>query len=96
VGLTEEEAKKKKIKYKKSFMDTSSWYNSKRIGLKYSGYKLLTDKKNNIIGMHLLYPNADDVINVFVLAIKNKLKIEDIQNYLFSYPSNSYDVKYMV
>jgi len=96
VGLTEEEAKKKKIKYKKSFVNTSSWYNSKRIGLKYSGYKLLTDKKNNIIGMHLLYPNADDVINMFVLAIKNRLKIEDIQNYLFSYPSNSYDIKYMV
>ena len=95
-GLTEEEAKKKKIKYKKSFVETSSWYNSKRIGLKYSGYKILTDKKGYIIGAHLLYPNAEDVINMFILSIKNKLKIEDIQNYLFSYPSNSYDIKYMV
>jgi len=96
VGLREEEAKKKGIKYEKRFVDTSSWYNSRRIGLKYSGYKILTDKKGHIIGVHLLYPNADDVINMFVLAIENKLKTEDFIDYLFSYPSNSYDIKYMI
>jgi len=96
VGLTEEQAEKKGIVFKKNFADTSSWYNSKRIGIKHSGYKILIDKDDYIIGAHLLYPNADDVINIFVLAIKNKIKSEDLKNHLLAYPSNVYDIKYMI
>lgn len=96
VGLTEEEAKKKEIKFKTKFVDTSSWYNAKRIGLKHSAYKLLIDEEDYIVGAHLLYPRAEDVINIFVLALKNKIKSQDLKNYLWSYPSDSYDIKYMV
>ena len=96
VGLTEEQATKKGIKFKTNFADTSSWYNPKRIGLTYSGYKILTDTKGYVIGAHLLYPNADDVINIFVLAMKNRIKATDLKEYLWAYPSNSYDIKYMV
>jgi len=96
VGLTEEEAKRKKIKYDVEFGDASSWYNSRRIGIRRSGYKILTDKNDYIIGAHLLYPQADDVINIFVLAIKNKMKSKDLKEHLWAYPSNSYDIKYMV
>jgi len=96
VGLTEEQAKEKGINFKTNFAETSSWYNPKRIGLKHSGYKILIDKDGYIVGAHLLYPNADDVINIFLLAIKNKIKSEDLKNYLWAYPSNVYDIKYMV
>ncbi|MCH8014578.1 MAG: NAD(P)/FAD-dependent oxidoreductase [Candidatus Dadabacteria bacterium] len=96
VGLTEERAKKLNIDYEKSFGDSSSWYNVKRIGLKHSAYKILTDKNGYILGAHLLYPNADDVINIFVLAIKNKIKTKDLKEHLFTFPSNSLDAKYMV
>ena len=96
VGLTEEQAKKKGIKFNTNFADTSSWYNPKRIGLTYSGYKILIDTKGYIIGAHLLYPNSDDVINIFVLAMKNRIKAEDLKKYLWSYPSNSYDIRFMV
>jgi len=82
VGLTEEQAKKNKIKFDKKFVNTSSWYNVRRINVKHSDYKILTDKKNNIIGAHLLYPSAEDVINLFVLAMKHKIKINDF-NYLY-------------
>jgi len=96
VGLTEEQAKKKGIAFKKKFGDTSSWYNSRRIGIKHSGYKLLIDKNDYIIGAHLFSPNSDDVINIFVLAIKNKIKSEDLKNHLWAYPSNAYDITFMI
>ena len=94
VGMTEETAKKSGKKFNVHFADTSSWYNSRRIGLKHSGYKILIDTKGYILGAHLLYPNADDVINIFTLAIKNKILFEDL-NGLWAYPSNSYDIRYM-
>lgn len=96
VGLTEKEAKEKKVKYQKSFIDTSSWYNPKRIGLKHSAVKILTDKNDKIIGAHLLYPNADEIINLFLFIMKNNLRTDEIKDYLMAYPSSAYDIKYMI
>jgi glutathione reductase (NADPH) len=96
VGMTKEEAKKKKLKFKIKFSDVSSWYNVKRVGLKRAAFKLLVDEEDHILGAHLLYPQAEDVINIFAIAIKNNMKSQDLKNYLFAYPSDSYDAKYMV
>jgi len=96
VGLTEEQAKKQGLKYDVKFEDTASWYNSKRIGLKHSGYKILIGKNDLIIGAHLLYPTADDVINIFTLAMNNKITSTQLKKQLWAYPSNSYDIKYML
>lgn len=96
VGLTEEEIRKKRIKYKKKFAETSSWYNPRRIGLKNSGYKILVDRKNKILGAHIFYPNSDEIINLFLFAMKNNMKSEEMKDYLMAYPSSSYDIKYMI
>ena len=96
VGLTEDEAKKKRIKYKKKFAETSSWYNPKRIGLKNSGYKILIDKEDKILGAHVFYPNSDEIINLFLFAMKNNMKSEEIKDLLMAYPSSSNDIKYMI
>ena len=96
VGLTEEEIKKKRIKYKKKFAETSSWYNPRRIGLKNSGYKILVNRKNKILGAHIFYPNSDEIINLFLFAMKNNMKSEEMKDYLMAYPSSSYDIKYMI
>lgn len=96
VGLTEEQAKNKGIKFKAKFSDASSWYNPKRVGIKRAGYNVLVDENEQIIGAHVLYPRAEDVINIFVLAMKQKMKLAELENYLFGYPSDSYDAKYMV
>lgn len=96
VGMTEEQAKKQKVKYEKKFGDTSSWYTSKRIGLSHSGFKVLKDKQGKILGAHLLYPAAEEMINIFMFAIKNKLKTEELKQYLYAYPSSSNDIKSMI
>jgi glutathione reductase (NADPH) len=97
IGLTEEQANKKRVKFKKNFQDTSSWYSSRRIGMKNTGFKILIEEKTGkIIGAHILGPNSDETINLFSLAMKSGLTADDIKKAVFTYPTSSYDVQSMV
>lgn len=97
VGILEEDAEKQKLNYKINYEDTSLWYTSKRIGLKYSGFKVIIDKKTNqILGAHLLGNNADEVINIFAMAMKIKITADELKNIIFVYPTAGSDIKYMV
>ncbi len=97
VGMQEEEAKKQGINYRKNYQDTSSWYTSRRIGLKNSGFKVLVDEDTNrIIGVHLLGHNAEEVINIFALAMRANISLEDIKNIIWGYPTSSSDINYMI
>ena len=60
VGLTEEQAIKKGLKYRINMADTTKWYNSRWLGYKKTGFKILIDKKTDrIIGAHILAPGAE-------------------------------------
>ena len=97
VGLTEEKAKKQGISSQVNAQDTSSWYTTRRIGLKYSGYKILIDKKTDqIIGAHLLGHHAEEVINIFALAMQQKMTRKDLKEMIWSYPTSTYDINYML
>jgi glutathione reductase (NADPH) len=97
VGLNEEAAKSKCLKFKTNYGDTSKWYSSKRIGESHSGYKVLIEESTGkILGAHLLGPHADEVINIFALAIRLGIGSEDLKNMMYSYPTNSSDIRYML
>ncbi len=97
VGLTEKEAKDKNINYKVNFLDVSKWYNSRRLGFDNTAFKIIEEKKSgNIIGAHLFYPQSEDIINLFSLAMQNSIPLEKIKNTIFTYPSNTSDIRYMV
>ncbi|MBS3080235.1 NAD(P)/FAD-dependent oxidoreductase [Candidatus Pacearchaeota archaeon] len=97
VGILEEDAEKQKLNYKINYEDTSPWYTSKRIGLKYSGFKVIIDKKTNqILGAHLLGNNVDEVINIFAMAMKTKITADKLKDIIFAYPTAGSDIKYMV
>ncbi len=97
VGLTEEKAKKHGLSFQVNAQDTSSWYTSRRIGLKQSGYKILIDKKTDqILGAHLLGHHAEEVINVFALAMQQKIPRSDLKEMIWSYPTSTYDINYML
>jgi glutathione reductase (NADPH) len=77
--------------------DTSSWYTTRRIGLKYSSYKILIDKKTDqIIGAHLFGHHAEEVINIFALAMQQKMTRKDLKEMIWSYPTSTYDINYML
>lgn len=80
VGLKEEDAKTKGIKFKTNYGDTSKWYSSKRIGESHSGFKVLVEESTGkILGAHLLGSHADEVINIFALAIRLGIRSEDLK-----------------
>lgn len=97
VGMREDEATKKGLKFKVKYEDTSGWYSSRRIGLKYSAYKTLVEQDTGrILGAHLLGSHAEEVINIFGLAIRTGLKAEHLRTMIYAYPSSASDISYML
>ncbi|MGH9873525.1 MAG: dihydrolipoyl dehydrogenase family protein [Pyrinomonadaceae bacterium] len=97
VGLQEEAARKQGLKFKVNHEETSGWYSSRRVGLKHSGFKVLVEEgSGRILGAHLLGQHADEVINIFALAIRSGLKAEDLKTMIYAYPTSASDLSYMV
>ena len=97
VGLSEEEAKEKDLDFTVELKLVPDWFNAKRLNEKGYAYKTLVDNKTGqIIGAHLLGPEASEVINLFAMAIYAKLKHSDFKKMIFAYPSWGNDVKGMV
>lgn len=97
VGLTEEGAKRTGRKVRVSSGDSSTWYNSRRKGIAHSGFKILIDEETSeILGAHILGDNSEEVINIFSLAMRHGIKVEELKNYPFAYPSDTTELRYML
>lgn len=97
VGLTEEEARKKKVVVDVKQGDTSGWYSARRVAETASAYKVLIDKNSGrIVGAHLLGPEADEFANVFVLAISAGIEAATLKDTLFVYPTQASNIEWMV
>lgn len=96
-GLTEEAARARQLKFRTNWQDTSGWFNTRRVGETTSGFKvLIAEDTGRILGAHLLGPHADEVINVFAVAIRLGIPAADLKDVLFAYPTNASDVRYML
>lgn len=49
--------------------------------------KIITDKKGKILGASIAGANAGEMINVFALAISQKMKVQDLRGYIAPYPT---------
>jgi glutathione reductase (NADPH) len=97
VGLQEQAAKQQGLQFKTNYQNTSSWYSSRRIGESCSGFKVLIERGSNLIlGAHILGPHAEEVVNIFALAIRLGLDAEKIREGIFAYPTNTSDISYML
>lgn len=97
VGLLEEDAQKMGLQFKINHSSTSGWYSSRRINESHSGYKVLVEEHTDrILGAHMFSPHAEEVINIFAMAIKLDLKTTDLKKVLWSYPTNASDINYML
>jgi glutathione reductase (NADPH) len=96
-GLTEEAARAAGRRFRTNRQDTSGWFNTRRLGETTSGFKVLVEEDTNrILGAHLLGPRADEVINLFAAAIRLRIPAEELRQVIFSYPTPSSDVRYML
>ena len=97
VGLTEAAARAAGRKFRTSRQDTSGWFNTRRVGEAVSGFKVLVDEETgHVIGAHLLGPHAEEVINLFALAVRTRVPAEELRQALYAYPTHSSDVRFMV
>ena len=93
VGLREDQAAKRGITPVIHKKETLDWYTTRRVGFTHSGYTILTEgKSGKILGAHLLGYNADEMINVFALAIKAGLTFADLQEMAWAYPTGASDI----
>ena len=97
VGLTEAKAREQGLKFRVNFAQTSGWYSSRRVNEKFSGYKVLIEEgTERILGAHLLGPHAEEIINLFALAINADMSAPELKKVIFGYPTNGSDVQYML
>ena len=97
VGLHEAAAHEAGLRFRTTFQDTADWYSSRRVRLRHSAFKVLIEEQTDrILGAHLLGLHADEVINLFALAIRTGLHATDLKHMVYTYPTSSSDVPYML
>ena len=97
VGMNEDSAKKQGLRFRVHQEDTANWYSSKRVAEDCSGFKVLIDENTDrILGAHLLGPEADELINVFTLAMRANVSVETLRHMIFAYPTHASDVSDML
>ncbi len=97
IGLSETSAKEKGFEIRIEYKVAPNWFNAKRINEKFYAYKTITDKKTgDILGAHLLGPEASEVINMFSIAMAGKVTMEELKKMIFAYPTWGNDIKGMV
>jgi len=96
-GLTEAAARAAGRQFRTHWQDTSSWFNTQRVGETVSAFKVLIDEgADRVIGAHLLGPHADETINLFTVAIRLGIPASELRQVLFAYPTFGSDVRFML
>ena len=97
VGLTEEQAREQRHKFRTESRKASDWYTARRVAEPTYGFKVLIEEgTDRILGAHLVGPYADEVINVFALAIRLGRTAKELQDGIFAYPTGGSDIGYML
>lgn len=97
VGLTEQQARAEKLDFVVHRQDTSGWYTARRVRQATAAFKVLVEAgTDRILGAHLIGPNADEVANVFAVAIQAGLKAPRLEEMVLAYPTAGADVAYML
>jgi glutathione reductase (NADPH) len=96
-GLTEAAARTAGLRFRTNWKDSSEWFNTRRVGETTSGFKVLIEEQTDrIIGAHLLGPHADELINVFAVAIRLGIPARDVKQTPFAYPTHGSDIRFML
>jgi glutathione reductase (NADPH) len=93
VGMLEAEAREKGVHVRVTHETTENWYTARRVAEHASGFKTIVEEgTSRVLGAHLIGPQADEVINIFALAMRHDLKSEDLKNTIFAYPTSASDI----
>lgn len=97
VGHNEKSAQEAGLQFDVRDNDTSSWFDAKRLGQKYSKSKVLVEKDTQkILGAHLIGNHVEDLINIFSLAVELGLTTDDLKKPIMAFPTASDDMRSMI
>ena len=97
VGLTEAEARRKGLKFRIKSERAESWFTARQAAEKVYGFKVLVEEETDfVLGAHLVGPHAEEVINLFALAIRHGLTAEQLKTTMFAYPTGASDIGSML
>lgn len=97
VGLSQSAARTRGAEFDVHAGDTSEWYSSRRIGETQSGFKVLVERQSGrILGAHVLGPYAEEMINLFAMAMRTGATSSTLKEMAFAYPTAGSDLPYML
>src|ERR1700681_1490052 len=97
VGLSERGARERNLKFRVKTEMTPTWYSSRRVAERYSGYKVLVEQDTDrILGAHILGSEAGEVINLFALAIRSGMRATNLRHMLLAYPTSGSNMTRML
>jgi glutathione reductase (NADPH) len=93
VGLTEAKARAQGLKFRMKGERAESWFTAQQQAERVHGFKVLVEEETDLVlGAHLVGPHADEVINLFALAIQHGLMAAQLKTTMFAYPSGASDI----
>lgn len=96
-GLNEAQAHEQGLKFRVSSQHTTDWFTAQQAAESVYGFKVLIEEETEqVLGAHLVGPNADEVINVFALAIRHGLTTTELKTTMFAYPTGASDIGSML
>ncbi|WP_407919516.1 hypothetical protein [Chroogloeocystis siderophila] len=57
---------------------------------------LVEEGSDRILGAHILGHHVEELVNLFAMAIRFKLRPEDLKKMIFAYPTAASDIGYIV
>ena len=58
--------------------------------------RIVDEDDRRILGAYLVRLHADEIINLFALAIRHDLATDDVKSTIFGYPAGASDIGYML
>ena len=78
-------------------IDTGGWYSNLRVGECCAAVKVLIDNDSDeILGAHLLGPGYAELVNVFGMAIRTRMKATAFEEVINVYPTVTSDLSSML
>lgn len=97
VGMTEEEAREKKLNVRVNYKSVPNWFTAKHLGVKTYAFKVIIDNDSDLIlGAHIIGPNSEETINLFVVAMKAQMTTKEIKSIPLVFPTASTDIGRMI
>ena len=96
VGPTEAEARQQRLTVRVKSEETAWWFSTRRVHESTAMFKTIVEEgTQRVLGAHLLGPHAEEVINIFALAVRHGLTAPALAHMIYAYPTSASDVAHM-